>query len=493
MSVSITQQPTSGAVYARNTVPKIILEADESVSVALIFKHPMDEDWEPDNIVFEGTYIPDLNGQITLDFEGLYEPYIQTQFPFVGSAKFQDKYWCSFNAVMTGIDSETSCNVVYRVANALLNSSTPFASWADQNFLTNQPLEKPTTKGSSECLTFFDATEGARVLKVRFYPKAGGTEDITVFTEDIDTFNDAQALCNTVDVSYSRLVKMSTYLASQLKGYYDLILFNSKGSEICRQRYIYEECTGKEKHFLFVNALGGIDMLVCHGENTLQPELTLNIGRVDGKYIALDDTENARSWNQMTGNMPYRWRDWLYELMAVRQKAWKYQDGDCLPIVLKTAEIAMGDGEQLAVASFSYMMENVNRAISDTERAMERTLHQSVAEEAEELDDLTTTAVLAFVEDQQESFETEAIEIPASRVYVTAYGNGTIYYTINGTLEGNFNPSTDRMPVVIDLDPGDEIQFFSQDIVAESLTANYYPDEAYLATQTASAQQQTES
>ena len=189
--------------------------------------------------------------------------------------------------------------------------------------------------------------------------------------------------------------------------------------------------------------------------------------------------------------MPYRWRDWLYELMTVRQGAWKYANGNYIPIVVVSAEIAMGDGDQLAAASFSYMLENMSRAISDTERASERTLHASVAEEAEELDDLTTQTVLEFSPSQGGGYATEAVAIPATHIYVTVEATSTVYVMVNGSLAEEIDPAS-RMPVVIEIDPGDEVSFDSQDEI-DTVTVNYYPDEDYIASQTASAQQQTES
>lgn len=479
MPTSVTSHPDNNGRYARNTVPDVVISQAVDAVIAELKVFGVEASF------FVGSYLPDYQGLVRVNLQGLYEDYLSTDFPFNGDTETQYTYLVKFQLTLkTG--GSTLASYEYYVANALLNSSTPFVDWADGNFLTNQPIEKRTYKDAPEHLTYLDAEQGDRVLKVRFYPITGGTEDVVVFTSP------GQG-CYTVNVSYSRLVKMSSYLPRQLNGYYDLILFDAKGPEICRQRYIYEERTGREKYFLFVNALGGIDTLVCRGENTLQPELTLNTGRFDRLYKALDDAENTRSWTQQTGNMPYRWRNWLYELMTARQGAWKYENGGYLPVVVKTADIAMGDGGQLASASFGYMMESVCRAISDTERAADRTLHQSVAQQAEPLEDMTVSAVLAFEPDSQNGFKTEAVAIPASHVYVTALGNGSIYYYINGVSAGSFNTATDRMPVVIELTPGDELQFFSQAEVTESLTINYYPDEDYISSQTASAQEQTAS
>lgn len=494
MSVSVYQQhqPVQGAIYAKNTVPDLVLEADEGVQIKVYFKVPLDEEWEPDNILFDGAYTMDFDGRVTVNFEELYDSFLQTQFPpSSGNSLFQSRYWCEFNIVWIGIDSSTSSGVVFRVANAVINSTLDFQSWAQANFLTNQPIEKTTTKDAPEWLTWYDGTYGDLKLKVRFYPKAGNHEDITIFTESSALFDDTGgALCYTVEVSYSRIIKMSDHLPNQLLGYYDLLLIDGKGNILATQRYIYEERTGKEKYFLFINGLGGIDTLICHGENVLKPELTLNIGRFGKKYVPVDDSDNPRKWQQQTGHMPFRWRDWLYELMSIRQEAWKYDGMSYVPIVLENADIDMSDNGQLDTASFDYRYQTVSRAISDTERAKDRTLHASAADQSEPLDDLTTQAVLEFSPAQGVGYATEAIAIPANHIYVTLEGTSTVYVEVNGTLAEEIDPAS-RMPVVIRIEPGDEVAFNSQDDI-ETITVNYYPDEEYLASQTATANQQTE-
>lgn len=472
MSVSIIQQPTSGAIYAKNTVPSLVLEATEGVYVRIIFKIPADDDWEPSNLVFEGTYTPDFDGLITLDFNELYEPYLKTKFPFTGTEILQDRYWCLFNIIWTGISSETSGNVAFKVANATVAPSAVFATWVGSNFLTNQPVEKRTTTDSPEFLSWFDGAYGDLVLKVRWYLKSGGNDDVDVFTEDDDDYSDYGALCYTVDVSYDRLIQLANYLPGSLRDYYDLILIDGKGNELMTQRYVFGKRSGKEKYYLFVNALGGIDTLVCQGEHTLQPELTLNIGKFGRQFVPIDDAENTKQWTQQTGQMPYRWRDWFYELMTVRQGVWKYANGDLQGIVLKTSDIAMGDSGQLASATFSYIATDGTRSNGYQER--DPVLHQSIVKQAEEMEDKTKVTSISFEQNGQ-NYETEAIEIPANKVYVTASGNGEIYCIVNGTLVSSFDPSTDRMPVVIDIDPGDEIQFLSQVDVTDRLTINYYP------------------
>lgn len=477
MTATVTTHPENNHIYARNTVPTVTVTgcAGEITAELWVFG---------DNApTYVASYLPDFADRVRIDFRGLYEDYMRTDFPLAQVSETQFSYMIAFSMVVKE-GTDTLATYDYYVANALLNSSTAFQDWAAASFLTNQPLEKRTTMDAPEFLTWLDATYGDLTLKALFYPKSGGVESVTVLTETATG-------CRTVNVGYKRLIHMSQYLPGQLKGYYDIALFDGKGTELCRQRYVYKERTGRESYYCVVNALGGIDTLTCLGENTLQPEMALNTGLLDGGFTAIDDMENHRSWLQLTGQMPWRERDWLYELMDMRQGSWKYDGTNYIPIVVTGAEIGMGDSKQTASASFTYRLRNATRAISDTERAVERTLHASVAGEAEELDDLTAQAVLAFSPSQGGGYATEAVAIPASRVYVTVEATSTVYVIVNGSVETEIDPAS-RMPVVVEIDPGDEVSFDSQDEIV-TVTVNYYPDETYLASQTAPAQEQTES
>lgn len=475
--MSLLQYPASGTIYARNTVPDIIISTTESVHVVVWFKAPEDGGWEPDNIMIDASYIPDFNGLVTLNFDELYKAYAKTLFPITGNSLYQEYYHYLFAATITGLTSDTQLTADWRVANAELHSSTPFNSWADEHFLTNQPAEKRTNKDAPEFLTYLDDVHGNRILKAWFYPLSGGKESVNVYTSP-------EQGCYTVNVSFSRLIQLSSYMPGQLNGYYDVVVCDDKGGEHQKQRYIFSERTGREKYFLFINSLGGIDTLICDGENVLAPEITLNVGRFNHEYIALGDTDNIRQWMQQTGLMPYKHRDWLHELLTSRQGAWKY-DNSYQPIVLKTAEIAMSDNGQLAGASF-YYIESV-----ESSHDRDETCHQSVADQAEALDDLTTQAVMEFAASQGGGYETEAITVNSDHIYVTVGGTSTVYVLIDGQVVTEIDP-TSRMPVVVEVNSGAEISFDCQDNPG-IVTVNFYPDENYSASHHESAQQQTES
>ena len=473
VTVSPTQRPVYHGYYAKNTVPKFLITTNDEIVTATLTMQ---------GHAFTASYAPDSNGEIWIDFSQLYGDYLETLMPngsntVVSQTIASITCEASFSGSTTGqIAYPSGYPWVWYVFNAKLISSIPFETWCQRNFLTNQPIEKPTNYEAPEWLTYLVLGIGGTNLKARFYKKVGGSVDALIRSNNI-------AGCYTVDVSFKHLIQLANVLPNYLLGYYDVILFDSGDNEMCRQRYIYEERTGKEHYFLFVNSLGGIDTLVCQGENILQPEVTHNIGRFGSQYRALDDTDDCRHWQQNTGMVPYRWRNWIYDLLTAKQAASKYDhEADTLnPIVVDESEISMSDVGQLASASFGYLMTEVDNVIADTERALERgTLHQSVADEAESLEDLTTEVSLEMKSAQGGGFETEEETLPATKLYVDWLipSNGKsekIYILIDGKEVDDFTPGTDASPIIVNKGADDPIQFTSLDTDVTAIVINYYP------------------
>jgi hypothetical protein len=224
-----------------------------------------------------------------------------------------------------------------------------------------------------------------------------------------------------------------------------------------------------------VNALGGIDTLICKGENVLAPDITHNIGRFGRQYRALDDTNDMRKWTQHIGQVPNRQRNWIYELLTAKQGAEKYDPETMkyLEIVVDSSELSMSDFGQLAGSPFSYILNETENVVADTERP-DRSLHQSVADHADELYDETTKVFVAFSHGA-----TDPVTIPSDMLYVLFDNDEsqkmeTVYYFINGTKEGEFTIGYDESPVEISIKEGVSVHFETEGAL-ESLELRYYP------------------
>lgn len=468
-----SQKPIAGRTYAKNEVPPFVITTNRTLLAILSIGN---------EVVFKGIYAPDFNGQISIDFRGLYDVYLKTIIPTTGNdeithTEYRRRFTATFEVVVGEDTPGDSNSISWYVANARLKSETPFYEWGRANFLTNQPIEKTTNYEAPEWLTWWD--DGALCeLTARFYRRNGTSMDVTVKT-------DADEGVYSCNVRYSRLIRMANVLPSSLLGYYDLILSNVKDGEVCRQRYIYEERSGHEKYFLFVNALGGIDTLICKGENVLAPDITHNIGRFGRQYRALDDTNDMRKWTQHIGQVPNRQRNWIYELLTAKQGAEKYDPETMkyLEIVVDSSELSMSDFGQLAGSPFSYILNETENVVADTERP-DRSLHQSVADQADELYDDTKQMEIAFESDGQGGFETDDLEIPATKVYVTdprsssTAGESPIYYYLDGsvTASGSFTPGVDANPYIIDKKEDATVRFATKNANVATLIINYYPN-----------------
>lgn len=460
-----THYPDSNGTYAKNEVPAFEITTQNSIRAVLSIGN---------EIIFKGSYAPDFSGKIIIDFAGMYDSYLSTMIPSADSnviinTAYRRLFTATFDVIAGESTTEDPATVSWFVVNATLKASSSFDIWSDENFLTNQPHEKRTNYEAPEWLTYIDAGTNNRLV-ARFYPKKGGHSDVTVHT-------DTEQGCYSVNVRYSRIVRLQSYMPVQLHGYYDLILYNEKNKELARQRYIYEERSGKEKYYCFINSLGGVDTLICRGENVLSPETTHGIGRFNRIYKAIDNTDDVRQWRQNTGDVPHRHRNWIYELLTTKQQALKYdvRTSDYQPIVIASSDIAMSDSGQLASATFGYMLTDIENVIDETERP-EMMLHNSIAMQAASLYDLTEKTTLNFT-----NGVTEEVIIPADKLYVsydealfTTSTTQPVYYFIDNVAAGNFVPGQDANPVIITLSAGSSIRFETQNENVTSLELSYY-------------------
>lgn len=479
MTATVTQAPTNYGRYARNTIPVVKLTTDETITVEVSVHNA-------NTSLFTGQYTPDFEGKVAVDLRGLFDSYLSTEFPDGDDLTVQTAAVKEFDIALKGDTTTSIATYDIYVCNAVIRGTT-YSDFISTHFLTNQPYEKFTDMGAPEYLTWFD-TSGSWYLKARFYLKAGGYEDVTIHT-------DTASGIYTLDVSLRNVLQHSTYLPKHLLAYHDIMAYSGKDELLMRQRYIHLERTGKEKYYLFQNMLGGIDTLICKGANTLQPETTHNTGRFGDNYVMLDDTDEARQWQQLTGTMPWRNREWLHEILTAKRGAERYvPEWGYVDIVITASDIAMGDASQLAEASFAYIMKDATNAMAQWER--DTKLHASAAAQAAiEEEDITVTATLAFSAATGGGYETEAVTVYSDHIYVTIGGISAVNVVINGTLSDTIDPAS-RMPVVIDVDSGDEVVFSCQD-ETDDITVSFYPNDDYpdplAQTQTETAQEQTES
>lgn len=453
MSYTATQTPTNGESYPKNLVPEVILsQVTDEVTIHLL---------QSDSVIFEGSYTPDVLGHVSVDLCELFTEWLNTSLPNTNTF-LQTEWKKQFTLKIEDEDAQNTIN--FYVCNADFKSRTAWTTWLASNFLTNQPMEQHACKDAPLWISFYDA-DGGLSLKARFYKKAGGNIDVNIATTN-------GAGCYTCNVSYDRLIRQIAALPSSLYGYYDVLLMD--GDDIkAKQRYIYSERTGNEQYYCFVNALGGIDTLICQGENVLNPDITYNIGRFGKSFRQLDDIDTIRAWTQNTGMLPYKWRNWLFEIFAQKDGCWKYADKVYTEIIISEGNLSVSNNGQLTSNTFGYILTENTSVIGSDERAA-YAFRKSVADEAEEYESDMQAIELAF-----EDGETETIPIPAKVILVLATADAVveatpISYLVDGTVVDDFTPSTTE-PVQIALPAGDELSFETENVSVTGLILNYYP------------------
>lgn len=467
MSLNLTQYPTGYCFL--NKVTEFVMTADYSVTMSLM----IDPNGSPEEI-FTCRYHPNLNGVIFTDLTDIVKDYVKSTVPMDGNDFVQADFIKEFQfKIEEDHGGQQTGN--FTVVNIAVNTTETVESWCASNFLTHQAAQKRTNYESPEWLTYFDL-DGDYSLKVRFYKKVGGNIEAVVKT-------DSAVGCNTVNVSYSKLIRLVNMLPSQLKGYYDLVLCDGQDEEIAYQRYLYHERSGQEHYYLIVNPMGGVDTIIADGANVLNPDMTLNYGRYGFQFVPIDDAENIRMWNQAF-SIEWRERYWVHGLMANRGEAAVYFAATDAyeKIVVVGAGISMSDNGPLTAASFDYILaEATDVVLASEERS--RGLTQSAAESVEELIDLSSETVVELKASSQDTFGTNDLEIAATRIFVTdpravnSEGEAPIYYFLNnfGIASGSFTPGVDSNPFVIDKAASDTIRFSTQNEAVRSLVINYYP------------------
>lgn len=475
-----TQRPDNGMLYAKNTVPPFVITKRVTVVATLQVDG---------QTVFEGSYAPGFDGRITVDFADLYADLLTTEVPTTGdTVVFHTQFMRRFTASFVEMDARANpVEATWMVANSTVVddlSGWGYAQWLLSNFLTNQPIEKPTNYESPEWLTFM--VNGTADVKVRFYPKSGGCIEAYIWQGGEGVVQFAS-----VNVAYNRLIRIAGTTPGSLLGYYDIVV-QQKGGE-ATQRYLYEERTGREKYYCFVNALGGIDTLICDGANTLQPDTTHNIGRFGGRLRAIDDTDDLRRWRQQTGHMPWRWRNWIYELLAEKQAAMKYDpEADAYyGIVVSATEIAMADAAQTAAAAFDYLLDQPEKTVTQSERRVDNTtFHQSAADRAQPLHDDTKTEEATLKWDEEDGFCSvyDLGPFPTTRIYVdfdppaeeTAHRIMMRAWEPGSDDRFYFTPCQSTPPLAFDIPYGRILDFESEDESGRyfdgfKIRVSYYP------------------
>ncbi len=463
-AADITQRPESSGTYAINTVPVIEISTQETVTASIALAG--------ESAFFTGTYIPDFNNEIHIDFADLYQGKLSTSVPTANNftSSVNSSYRKMFVVTLQGTTG-SAITIQYYVCNARFKSSTDFGTFTGSHFLTNQAVEKYTNYEAREFLAYLDHSGGTYV-KARFYAADNTPTDVTVLTN-------ATVGCVVMDVSYRRLMALAMIIPQNKKRYYDIMLYNGKDVLMAKQRYVYRESAGNEKYFCFVNALGGIDTLICQGANILAPETVHNIGRYGGNFVPVDDSDDYRTWEQKTGYFEHNLRNWVYELMMTKKDARKWNPDTEIwqEIVVTASEISASDEKRMTSATFRYILTDDSYVADESETPSNTVMHNPSIYSSDTMADTTEKEEM----DVTAGTETEAVTVNSTKVFVSYITSARVtsepvYYYLDGsaTAAGSFVPDANGTPVEITITSGQSISFRTQNASVSKIIVGYY-------------------
>jgi hypothetical protein len=325
------------------------------------------------NLVFTGIYVPDLNQEVRFNLADIFRNYLKTELPNA-DIYLQNRVYKGFYFRITGLTSQIVEGAGYVILLSKAEvADTPYV-YMQSHFLTLQPLDKPVKKDMPEHLTFLFAS--GSVVAARFYPLQGGSVDVVPFPSI------AGAGVRTYRFFWEGLWEMRP---GECFPYIDIVVKNGN-DDIMSQRYIYSHKSGHEHYFLWVNALGGIDTICCDGANTLQPQVTHNVGRRQSLVIQLDDSDDYRQWQQQSGWFPWKQREWLWDFVSSKLGHWLYdaEKDTYTEIIITSVDMEASDNKQLVQFTFTYRKASRGNAVGTSSRAA--SFSQSAADAAEDID-----------------------------------------------------------------------------------------------------------
>ena len=283
--LQLLQAPASMGYYTKPQLPIFRVRSDSGFVCKL---------YAYGELLFTGSYDYQL-GDVYVDVRDIVDEALFHTIRMGYNTVLQEDFCKLFDMAITNEDD------TWRRSFYVMNIATKVSGITaiSKSFLTFQPDVKYITRQSPEYLSYYFTVQDSKMI-VRFYYNDGSNETITLFD-----FSDEIAIhqeCVMQDVSCEYVWSLSNRPSSQRKMYYDVFVVDAKGHAITtKQRYVVGDETGREKYFIFCNALGGIDTLIFGGQNSAKPSVEYNIGSFNDVLQQLDDSDDFIEYTQNTG------------------------------------------------------------------------------------------------------------------------------------------------------------------------------------------------
>ena len=309
-------------------------------------------------IFFEGSYIPDTNSRIEIDFKDMLSTLFENAEPQMSVNAFVQPDFVKDIRVEIS-DNESKVEINFHILNVNAHCTSDIIDILGKRFLTWQPNTKETTLSAPEFLTYFHSSVGEK-LTAQFYYAGGLCEIIPLYGWAGIT----PAVTHNVSPA---LVLAASACPSEYKlPFYDIFVTDTSGNRISmKQRYILKHATERDKHYLFYNSLGGLDTLIATGSLTDKAEASFDIARTFSGLIPLDISDDYVHSRQNSGYFPTTYIPFLKDFILSKKKKYIVEAGSCKKLVITECDNEFSNKDSLVTFSFGYRKDNDKTEIMD--------------------------------------------------------------------------------------------------------------------------------
>ena len=414
--LQLLQAPASMGYYTKPQLPIFRVKSDSGFVCKL---------YAYGELLFTGSYDYQL-GDVYVDVRDIVDEALFHTIMMGYNTVWQEDFCKLFDMAITN-ENET-----WRRSFYVMNIATKVAGITaiSKSFLTFQPDVKYITRQSPEYLSYYFTVQDSKMI-VRFYYNDGSNETITLFD-----FSDEIAIhkeCVMQNVSCEYVWSLSNRPSSQRKMYYDVFVVDAKGHAMTtKQRYVVGDETGREKYFLFCNALGGIDTLIFGGQNSAKPSVEYNIGSFNDVLQQLDDSDDFIEYTQNTG---YFSREMFRQIvdfaMSKTPKFFFNPDEQTYErIVMTDSDPDVNDRESFSSFTFKYRIaeQDYLKLESKVVEAQELIVASKVSKEISY--ETGSRNIEVTYDSSKNSYDTDVMECTASggmRIQVATNGTVSVY------------------------------------------------------------------
>lgn len=406
---NLIQHPDQYSILS-NLKP-IIISADSEVTIELFYNNS-----NHDSII-NLSYYPDFNYMVNVDLTDVIDSLLCSNFPSANNY-MQNKFIADFRCQIISRGGRSS--FTFSVTKSKIRTTMSFNDFYDKKILTFQPNVKTITKLSPEYLTF--AYRKPSRLVVKFYLKNGNTEECLLFM-----YNGSQVKCFTHDVSFMTVWDRSHAPSANKEPYYDIYVKDDNSVVSDVQRYVYRESFGREKYYLFINTLGGLDTLTCIGEHVSSPSISHNTCRYSRGIESIDNSDDFMSYRQNMGFTRNSDESLVRNFLESKQYHYQFdpETNSFAKIVITESSYEKSDHDNYFTPEFTY-----RRAESDLMeiRPLNYTQQQLVfTHVANEVDIATRGREITYSDD----YSTDKIECTSSSMMIYCETTGILSLLIS--------------------------------------------------------------